>query len=125
FAHMAVPMMSIGYTKELEPALNYFVDRQNGTGSHSVNIGPSGSVNSMKGCYVGNLLFWMNETGSALWALAEEYRYSPNLNGPQTTRPSILGAWNWIQEKRARPRFLATQGPRKISYALLPAACRM
>ncbi len=48
FAHMAVPMMSIGYGRELEPALSYFVERQNYVGAHSANIGPSGESSPLK-----------------------------------------------------------------------------
>ena len=76
FAHMAVPLISIGYHRPLQPSLRYFTERQNGVGPHSANASPVGDVKTTRGSYVGSTLLWMNETGSILWALASEYRYS-------------------------------------------------
>jgi hypothetical protein len=48
FAHMAEPMIAIGYHKELEPSLRYFTLRQNGVGPQSANAAPNGKVKSTK-----------------------------------------------------------------------------
>lgn len=116
FASMAVPMMSVGYTQELEPALRYFVERQNYIGKYSANRGPV----SIKGTYSGNIL-WMNGTGSILWALAEEYRYSRDIKRLETNKHSILAAWDWIQRERALTRDFDKDGKRVDYYGLLPA----
>jgi hypothetical protein len=121
FAHMAVPMISAGYDRELEPALSYFVERQNYVGAHSANIGPTGGVKSTKGCYVGNIYFWMNETGSTLWALAEKYRYSHDSKWLKSNQRSILAAWDWIQGERTQTHIVDTNGNKVSYYGLLPA----
>ena len=96
-AHANVPMMAIGYSKELEPALRFFTERQNGIGPRSANAGPSGDVKSTKGSYSGSAVFWMNETGSVLWLMASEYRYSCDAKWLAANKASILAAWDWIQ----------------------------
>ncbi len=116
FAHMAVPMMGVGYARELRPALRYFTERQNGVGAHSADPSPAA-----KGAYSGSGAGWTNETGSILWALAEEYRYSRDAVWLKANRPGILAAWKWVQTARAKTRVTDKAGKKVPYYGLLPA----
>ena len=121
FAHMAVPMMAIGYCRDLEPSLRYFIERQNGVGRWSANTRSPGEVKSTRGSYVGDMARWMNETGSILWTMASRYHYSRDVEWLTANRPSILAAWDWIQAARARTRITDSHGKKAASYGLLPS----
>lgn len=125
FAHTAVPMMSIGYQHEFAPSLRYFIERQNGVGTHSANSIPQGDVLSAMGSYTGfngeHQLLWMNETGSILWALAAKYHYSHDAEWLRSVMPSALAAWAWIQGERAQTRIQDEHGENVRYYGLLPA----
>ena len=121
FAHMATPMMAIGYHRELEPVLRYFTDRQNGVGTRSANVPQSGDVRSTKGSYVGTVMFWMNETGSVLWAMAQQYRYSHDIEWLKANKASILAAWEWIQNEREATRVMDSGGKKVVYFGLMPA----
>ncbi|HQK91866.1 MAG TPA: hypothetical protein PLD23_00060 [Armatimonadota bacterium] len=120
FAHMAVPLMSIGYAEEMRPSLAFFTERQTGVGPHSAGRGPEGDVLSVDGCYTGTSMYWMCETGSVLWALGEEYLRSGDADWLRQQRPSILAAWGWIQRERARTRLRYDDGRKVEYYGLLP-----
>ena len=121
FAHMAIPMMAVGYCRPLEPSLRYFTERQNGVGPQSANAGPVGDVKTTRGSYVGSTLLWMNETGSILWAIASHYRYAHDATWLKANRPSVLAAWDWIQRERARTRLTDSYGEKVPHYGLLPS----
>ncbi len=111
FAQQAVPLASIGYHEELEPSLRFFTERQVGVGPHAVDYGPTGKVDSIEGCYIGNCnLYWMCETGSVLHAMAAKYLYSRDEAWLKHNRPSILAAWQFIQQARAQMRTETTDG---------------
>ena len=122
FAHMAVPLSSIGYGKELEPSLRFFTERQTGLGKYAEKErGPEGDIKSTYGCYTGNfLLRWMCETGSVMWALASKYQYSHDIAWLKKNKESILAAWDWIQGERARTRRFEENGEKVLYYGLLP-----
>ena len=122
FAHMAVPLSSVGYGKELEPSLHYFTERQTGLGKYEEKgRGPEGNLKSTYGCYTGNfLLRWMSETGSVMWALASKYQYDHDVVWLKENKESILAAWDWIQGERARTRRFEENGEKVLYYGLLP-----
>lgn len=122
FAHMAVPMIAVGYHRELQPSLRYFTERQTGVGTHSAKEKAQGDVKSSRGAYVGSAgIFWMNETGSVLWAMASEYRYSRDVEWLRLNRSSILAAWDWVQAARSQTRITDAEGTNVPYYGLLPA----
>jgi Concanavalin A-like lectin/glucanases superfamily len=120
FAHMAIPLTSVGYGKELERSLRFFTDRQVGVGRYAETRSPEGDVLSTRGVYVGSSLYWMCETGAVLWAMAEHYRYTHDAAWLQDNRPSILAAWEWIARERARTRLRYDDGRKVEYYGLLP-----
>jgi len=119
FAHMAVPMMAIGYHRELEPAIAFFIERQNGIGPYDPGYKPDGDIASTRGCFTGNWLLWMSETGGVLRAMAARYRYSRDVDWLKKNTESIVAAWDWIQTERARTR-LYEDGRKVDHYGLLP-----
>lgn len=129
FAHMAVPMMSIGYWRELDDSLRFFTERQNGVGPRSGNITPRGEIKSTRGSFTGQTAGhncgdswqWMNETGSILWALAERFRYSRDVDWLKKQWPSIMAAWDWVQSERQATRITGDNGEKVRYWGLLPA----
>ncbi len=122
FAQQAVPLASIGYSKELEPALRFFTERQVGVGPHAETHGPQGKLDSIQGCYVGNCgLYWMCETGAVLQAMAGKYLYSRDTEWLRRNRASILAAWQFVQKAREQTRVVAADGGKPMAYGLLPA----
>jgi hypothetical protein len=120
FAHMAIPLASVGYGKELERSLRFFTERQAGVGKYAEARSPEGDVLSTRGVYVGSSLYWMCETGAVLWAMAEQYRYTRDAEWLRANRASILAAWEWIQRERARTRLHHDDGRKVEYYGLLP-----
>jgi len=105
FSHQAVPLASIGYHEQLEPSLRFFTHRQVGVGPHAGTKGPQGKLDSIEGCFVGNCgLYWMNETGAILNAMAGKYLYSRDDQWLKQNKPSILAAWSFIQKAREQTR---------------------
>lgn len=120
YAHMAAPMISLGFHEEMKPTLRFFTQRQNGIGPLSANRGPIGDVSTIVGSFPG-CIQWMNETGSVLWAMAEVYRYSRDAAWLNANSASILAAWDWIQGQRARTKVYTSPGVKASYYGLLPA----
>jgi len=120
FAHMAIPLTSVGYGRELERSLRFFTDRQVGVGEYAETRSPEGDVLSTRGVYVGSSAYWMCETGAVLWAMAEDYRYTHDAEWLRANEPSILSAWEWIQRERARTRLHHDDGTKVEYYGLLP-----
>ena len=122
FIHMSIPLSSLGFHNELEPAFRFFTERQTGLGPYEEpGRGPEGEVRSTYGCFSGNfLLRWMCETGAVLWGMAENYRYSGDTAWLAENKESILAAWDWIQGERARTRRFDASGAPEVSYGLLP-----
>ena len=122
FIHMSIPLSSLGFHRELEPAFRFFTERQTGIGPYEEpGRGPEGEVRSTYGCYSGNfLLRWMCETGAVLWGMAENYRYSRDTAWLSENKDSILAAWDWIQGERTRTRRFNASGAPEVSYGLLP-----
>ncbi len=125
------PMISVGYARECEPAISYFTERQVGIGSYaegdapgcySVPAKPLGEFKATKGAYVGYSLYWANETGSVLWLMAEQYRYSGDKAWLERNRPGILAAWKFIQNARKQTEVRDEKGERVAYYGLLPRA---
>lgn len=121
-AHMIVPLCAVGYHRELEPTLRFFTERQSGIGAYAEpGRKPEGETKSAYGCYTGNfLLRWTCETGSILWAMAEKYRYSQDMEWLKQNRDSVLAAWDWIQGERARTRRFTDTGEKVAWYGLMP-----
>lgn len=121
FSQQAVPLASVGYHEQLEPSLRFFTMRQPGVGIEAVDYGPTGDVDSIEGCYIGNCnLYWMCETGAILNAMAAKYLYSGDKQWLEQNRPSILAAWQFIERARDQMRTEDDQGQRPIAYGLLP-----
>ncbi len=120
FAHLAIPLTSVGYGRELERSLRFFTDRQVGVGKYAEARSPEGDVLSTRGVYVGSSVYWMCETGAILWAMAEHYRYTHDAEWLRANRPSILAAWEWVQRERARTRLRHDDGRKVEYYGLLP-----
>jgi hypothetical protein len=116
-AHASTPLMALGYCQELRPGLRYLIDHQNGGGKNSLNS----DVKSNRGSFGGTAIAWLNDTGSVLWTLAEEYRYSRDAQWLAANRPSIVAAWDWIQTARAQTRIMTKDGTKAPQYGLLPA----
>ena len=120
FAHMAIPMMSIGYQRHMEPALEFFTQRQNEIGPHSANIKAPGDVATIRGSYSAKGVDWMNDTGSVLWVMAMKYHYDRDETWLRANRPSMLVAWDWIQLQRAATRMHKDDGEKIEYYGLMP-----
>jgi len=120
FAHVSIPLASLGLARPMEPCLRFFVETQPGVGKYPTTVGPDGEVKSLRGCYSGGYARWMNETGSVLWALAVHYRYTRDNAWLQSNRASILAAWDWIQKERTATRVLGPDGRRVAHFGLLP-----
>ena len=93
FAHVSIPLASLGYSRPMEKCLRFFVATQPGIGKYGEDKGPDGEIKSNHGCYHSGNARWMNETGSVLWALAASFRYSRNAEWLKANRSSILAAW--------------------------------
>jgi len=123
FAHMAVPMISIGLHEELDDSLKFFIDRQNGVGPKNAKSPPQGNIKTTRGSFVGDNggRLWMNETGSILWALAARFRYTHDTKWLKANWPSILAAWGWIQTERQATRITDKNGQKVRYWGLLPS----
>ena len=120
FAEVSVALDSLGYHKDMESCLQYFIEHQSGVGSRGKDIGPEGDVKSTRGCFVGTLFRWMCNTGVVLSPMAGHYRYSRNAEWLKAARPSILAAWDWVQREREATRTLTADGKKVAHYGLLP-----
>lgn len=119
-AHMTIPLMALGFGQEVKPSLNYFTERQAGLGRYSEGKGPEGDITSNTGCYTGSSVYWMNETGSVLWIMAEYYRYTKDKDWLAKNAPGILAAWDYLQRERNRTRVTDENGKRAPYYGLFP-----
>jgi hypothetical protein len=120
FACVSISLDSLGYHKEMESCLQYFVEHQSGVGKHGTDIASEGEVQSTRGCYVGEPYRWMCTTGSVLSSMAMHYRYSRDIAWLKANQSSILAAWDWIQKNRETTRTLAADGTKVAHYGLLP-----
>ncbi len=75
-------MDSMGWHKEAERALDYFLDRQQ----------PSG--------FMQNFFGYMLETGSALWSMGEHYRYTRDDAWVRRIEPKVVKACEYVQAWR-------------------------
>jgi hypothetical protein len=128
-ATMLVPMISAGYHRQCDPSMSYFTERQIHVGAFSENEAPgcygeparpAGDLESYKGAYIGFNPYWMNETGSVLWLLSERYRYTHDKDWLERNRPSILAAWEFIQNARRQTTVLDDKGEKVRYHGLLP-----
>jgi len=136
-ADMAVPMMSIGFHREYEPCLRYFTLRQVRVGPYSADEAPvseplcvklfgpipqrpDGDIQSAKGAYIGLNPFWMCDTGSVLYMMAEYYRYTRDNDWLNKNAASIEAAWEFIQNARNQTRIVNDQGEKVDHYGLMP-----
>ena len=123
FAHVSIPLASLGYSRPMEDCLRFFVATQPGIGKYGEDKGPDGEIKSNHGCYHSGNARWMNETGSVLWALAANFRYSRNAEWLKANRSSILAAWDWIERERAATQVIQPDGKKVAHYGLLPKGC--
>ena len=77
-------MDSMGWHKEAERALDYFLDRQQ----------PSGFMQNFSG--------YMLETGSALWSMGEHYRYTHDEAWVRRIEPKLVKACEYVQSWRQK-----------------------
>lgn len=136
-ADMAVPMISIGLHREFEPCLRYYTLRQVRVGPYSADEAPvseplcvklfgpipqrpDGDILSAKGAYIGLNPFWMCDTGSVLYLMAQYYRYTRDNDWLNQNAPSILAAWEFIQNARNQTRIVNDQGEKVDHYGLMP-----
>ncbi|MHB1000022.1 MAG: LamG-like jellyroll fold domain-containing protein [Armatimonadota bacterium] len=119
-AHMTIPLMALGFGQEVQPSLNYFTERQAGIGRYSEGKGPEGDIASNTGCYTGSSVYWMNETGSVLWIMAEYYLYTKDKDWLAKNAPGILAAWDYLQRERNRTRVVDENGKKVPYYGLFP-----
>jgi len=137
-ADMAIPMISAGLHKEYELCMRYFTLRQVRVGPYSADeapvtdpvfvklVGvaapqrPDGDLQSVKGAYIGFNPFWMCDTGSVLSMMAAYYRYTQDNDWLNKNVPSILAAWDFIQNARSQSRIVNDQGEKVDHYGLMP-----
>jgi hypothetical protein len=128
-ATMMTPMISVGYDRQCEPSISYFTERQVDIGAHAERdtpgcygkpARPAGEFKSTKGAYVGYSLYWVNETGSVLWLMSEQYRYSRDKSWLERNRSGILAAWEFIQNARSQTKIRDDKGGKVRYYGLMP-----
>jgi len=120
FARVSIPLDSLGYHKEMEACLQYYVEHQSGVGKHGKDVASEGEVKYTRGCIMGEPIGWMCTTGSALSSMAMHYRYSRNAEWLKANQPCIMAAWDWIQKNRETTRTLTADGKKPAHYGLLP-----
>jgi hypothetical protein len=106
-------MDRLGYHKEAESMLNYFLARQG-------KDKPEGDVSSADGFFSGDVdLKWMNQDGFVLWALAEHYKLTRDAAWLRRAAPQMVKGCDWIIRERARTK-IVKDGKRVEYYGLLP-----
>jgi hypothetical protein len=103
----------MGYHKDVEAMLNYFLARQG-------RQKPDGDVLSAEGHFAGdNGEQWMNQNGFVLWALAEHYKLSHDDAWLRRVAPQMIKACQWTIRERARTKVIEN-GQKVRHYGLLP-----
>jgi hypothetical protein len=103
----------MGYHKDVESMLNYFLARQ---GRNK----PDGDVQSAEGYFSGdNGEQWMNQNGFVLWALGEHYKLSHDDAWLRRVAPQMIKACQWTIRERARTKVMEN-GQKVRHYGLLP-----
>lgn len=128
-ATMMTPMISVGYDRQCGPSISYFTERQVDIGPYAEKdtpgcygkpARPAGEFRLTKGAYVGYSHYWANETGSVLWLMSDQYRYSRDKGWLERNRPGILAAWEFIQAARSQTKILDDKGEKVRTYGLMP-----
>jgi hypothetical protein len=106
-------MDRMGYHKETESMLDYFLARQG-------REKPEGDVLSTEGYFSGDVdLRWMNQNGFILWAMAEHYKLTHDKAWLHRVAPQMIRGCAWIARERARTKVLEN-GEKVRHYGLLP-----
>ena len=106
-------MDRLGYHREAESMLDYFLARQG-------QAKPEGDVQSAEGFFSGDVdLKWMNQNGFILWAMAEHYKLTHDEPWLRRVAPQLVKGCNWIIRERARTKVLE-KGEKPKHYGLLP-----
>ena len=102
----------MGYHKEAESMLDYFLARQG-------KDKPEGDVQSAEGFFSGDVdLKWMNQNGFVLWAMADHYKLTHDEAWLRRVAPQLVKGCDWIIRERANEG----HGERQEGKALRPAA---
>jgi hypothetical protein len=103
----------MGYHKEAESMLDYFLARQ---GKEK----PEGDVKSAEGFFSGDVdLKWMNQDGFVLWAMTDHYKLTRDELWLRRVAPQLVKGCDWIIRERARTK-VTENGKRVRHYGLLP-----
>ena len=103
----------MGYHKEAESMLDYFLARQG-------KDKPEGDVKSADGFFSGDVgLKWMNQDGFVLWALAEHYKLTRDEPWLRRVAPQMVKGCDWIIRERARTKMMEN-GKKVKHFGLLP-----
>jgi hypothetical protein len=106
-------MDRMGYHKEAERMLDYFLARQ---GKEK----PEGDVSSAEGFFNGDVgLKWMNQNGFVLWAMSEHYKLMHDEPWLRRVSGQLVKGCDWIIRERARTKILEN-GNKPRHYGLMP-----
>jgi len=106
-------MDRMGYHKEAESMLDYFLARQG-------KDKPEGDVLSADGFFSGDVdLKWMNQDGFVLWAMTEHYKLTHDEPWLRRVAPQLVKGCDWIIRERARTKVMEN-GKKVKHYGLLP-----
>lgn len=106
-------MDRLGYFSETEDYTRIFFARQ---GMRR----PEGEIQSERGFMHGDARErWLSENGFLIWALAEHYKLSGDVDWLKRVAPRMIGAADWIIREREHNKQLVN-GARAPHYGLLP-----
>jgi hypothetical protein len=142
-AQMLMPMAALGYYRDAAKSFGYFIQTQGLRKPDGEVISKEGSFNS-NGAFErsgweddkdstiygmlsggrrkpGSFPYWVNSTGSVLWAMAEHYFYSKDREWMKRAAGPMVEAANWIVRERAATKVKDARGEKVLHYGLMPA----
>jgi hypothetical protein len=106
-------MDRMGYHKEVERMLDYFLARQG-------KDKPEGDVSSADGFFSGDVgLKWMNQNGFVLWAMSEHFKLTHDEPWLRRVAGQLVKGCDWIIRERARTKVMEN-GKKPRHYGLMP-----
>jgi len=103
----------LGAADTVKKTMQYFLSTQAGS------IGPDGAILSPEGSFRAHI-FWMGETGSVLWLLADYYLMTKDREWLDANLPIILKACDWVSRERNATKVYGEDGVKVPHYGLLP-----
>lgn len=104
---------TIGYHKEVEKVLDYYLSIQ------GKNKGPDGEIHSTEGTFCPSVR-WMCETGAILKIFGHHYLYTRDERWLIKVSSSILKAFDWIRDERKSTKIYNSDGSKAAYFGLLP-----